>query len=543
MSWPRLPSRWSLLGIAPGLLSLLAPVVLPVSPAGRPPPPAAIATNTAAAPVIPPRFVPSLLRPWMQAVPGRQQLEDMLRARSLEALFDPNAPIVLREAVATALLEQEPGPTVGLARWMVLVEEEAAPAAVRRLAVREALRVGIGDPAVLAVCLRVLSDSAEDLSLRLAVARHLESGGPVLESALPILLALLDDPNEPVPLRAACGRLLGLVTRVWAEPSGPMPWTALTSRLETLNHVIPLLEPLEPASELVAETLEILRPLQVSLLREHQSRRSERLMEWLRRRPLGAVVVVVALLGVGLAVARLRRPPRPAVSKSVDRLAEDDLDQTAAARLPREFLAGTSAPVAPAIAGAGEAPAAIPPKGGAAPAGNTVDALLAGILAAENPDRSVALDRLAALGDEAVAAVPALETALRDFNLDLDVRFGALTALGLLGGAARAARGTLQTTAGDTTEPSFVRLKALEHLAAVDPDNASTVRFLLERLADAGELELVRLKAGQILGTLGGIPAELQPALVRLDPGRVSPPLERVIRELQSARLKRPPAV
>jgi hypothetical protein len=158
------------------------------------------------------------------------------------------------------------------------------------------------------------------------------------------------------------------------------------------------------------------------------------------------------------------------------------------------------------------------------------------ILTPENPERSRALEQLAAMGSAAAPAVTALESVVRDQDQDLDVRFGALTALGLLGSVALPARPTLEAAVRDRGEQLFIRLKALEFLAAMGHERPDTIAILVERLADPAEAELLRLRAGNILAALGSHREVIQSALEPLDVSSFPPAVRELVRKLSSNR-------
>jgi hypothetical protein len=162
-------------------------------------------------------------------------------------------------------------------------------------------------------------------------------------------------------------------------------------------------------------------------------------------------------------------------------------------------------------------------------------ALVREIVKPENPERTSALEELAAMGSAAVVALPMLESVVRDQDQDLDVRFGALTALGLLGAAAFPARGTIEATVRDRGEQLFIRLKALEFLAAMGRDHAVTVSILVDRLVDPAEAELLRLRAGNILAALPGNHEVVRSALTSLDVSGFPPAVGELVRKLGAA--------
>jgi DNA polymerase III delta prime subunit len=159
------------------------------------------------------------------------------------------------------------------------------------------------------------------------------------------------------------------------------------------------------------------------------------------------------------------------------------------------------------------------------------------IVMPENPERSNALELLAAMGPGAVSTLPMLESVIRDSNQDLDVRFGALTALGLLGTVALPARGTLEAAVRDRREQLFIRLKALEFLAAMGREQSATVAILVDRLGDPTEAELLRLRAGNILGALQCDREMIRSSLAPLNASGFTPAVRELVRILV-----RPPA-
>jgi sorbitol-specific phosphotransferase system component IIA len=158
------------------------------------------------------------------------------------------------------------------------------------------------------------------------------------------------------------------------------------------------------------------------------------------------------------------------------------------------------------------------------------------ILTPENPERSRALEQLAAMGPAAAPALTSLESVVRDQDQDLDVRFGALTALGLLGSVALPARATLDAAVRDRGEQLFIRLKALEFLAAMGPERPDTIAILVDRLADPVEAELLRLRAGNILAALASHREAIQSALEPLDVSSFPPAVRELVRKLSSNR-------
>jgi hypothetical protein len=149
------------------------------------------------------------------------------------------------------------------------------------------------------------------------------------------------------------------------------------------------------------------------------------------------------------------------------------------------------------------------------------------ILTAEHPDRAEVIQELGRMGAVAADVVPMLAAGVSDVGQDLEVRYGALIALGLLGRVALASSETLETVTTNREEQLFLRIKALEVLVGMSGEVESTVRILADRLTDAREPTLLRMRAGEIMSAIkhgdcdplpafDGIEANAVPALREL---------------------------
>ena len=107
------------------------------------------------------------------------------------------------------------------------------------------------------------------------------------------------------------------------------------------------------------------------------------------------------------------------------------------------------------------------------------------------------LEALGQIGPAAVAAVPALITALRDYNSD--ARSSAARALGVIGPVAPNVVPALITALGD--EDSDVQLGAVGALGKICPDAADAVPNLITALGDKDSN--VRSKAAEALERIG----------------------------------------
>jgi hypothetical protein len=121
------------------------------------------------------------------------------------------------------------------------------------------------------------------------------------------------------------------------------------------------------------------------------------------------------------------------------------------------------------------------------------------VLTAEHPERAEVIQELAKMGAAAAGVVPMLSAALSDAGEDLEVRYGALIALGLLGRVSLAAWATLEAVSASHEEQLFLRIKALEVLAGLRDEEESTLRILVDRLRDAREPVQLRIRAGELI--------------------------------------------
>jgi hypothetical protein len=119
------------------------------------------------------------------------------------------------------------------------------------------------------------------------------------------------------------------------------------------------------------------------------------------------------------------------------------------------------------------------------------------VLAPENPDRTRAIRALAALGPDAVPAIPDLLDALGNAEEDLEIRHAVLAVLSMLGRHAASAKTALLLAVQDRKEHLFLRIKAIDALVQVAPDDPATNKLLVDRARDPAEIGMLRGKAEQ----------------------------------------------
>ena len=119
------------------------------------------------------------------------------------------------------------------------------------------------------------------------------------------------------------------------------------------------------------------------------------------------------------------------------------------------------------------------------------------VLAPENPERTVAIEAMAALG---AGARPALGTMLSVFQKpgeDLEIRHAVLTVFLLLGSHAAGAVPGLRLAIQNRKEHLFLRIKAIDALMAAAPNDPATIQLLIDKSRDAAESGLLRDRASQ----------------------------------------------
>jgi hypothetical protein len=120
------------------------------------------------------------------------------------------------------------------------------------------------------------------------------------------------------------------------------------------------------------------------------------------------------------------------------------------------------------------------------------------VLTPEHPERTRAIDALAALGPGVGPVLPTLLSAFANANEDLEVRHAVLSLLARLDRATAApAKTELQLAIQDRREHLFLRIKAIDALLQAAPDDPRTVTLLVGRAQDPAEAGLLRDKAAQ----------------------------------------------
>jgi hypothetical protein len=129
------------------------------------------------------------------------------------------------------------------------------------------------------------------------------------------------------------------------------------------------------------------------------------------------------------------------------------------------------------------------------------------VLAPENPERTAAIEAMAALG---AGARPALGTMLSVFQKpgeDLEIRHAVLTVFLLLGSHAAGAVPGLRLAVQNRKEHLFLRIKAIDALMAAAPHDPATIQLLIDKSRDAAESGLLRDRASQAVAKLAPVEA------------------------------------
>jgi hypothetical protein len=121
------------------------------------------------------------------------------------------------------------------------------------------------------------------------------------------------------------------------------------------------------------------------------------------------------------------------------------------------------------------------------------------VLAPENPERSTAIDAMAALGADARPALATLLSVFQKPGEDLEIRHAVLTLFLLLGSHAAAAVPELRLAIQNRKEHLFLRIKAIDALMAAAPNDPATIQLLIDKAGDPAESGLLRNRASQAL--------------------------------------------
>ncbi|MCL4179108.1 MAG: hypothetical protein KJ072_15370 [Verrucomicrobia bacterium] len=123
------------------------------------------------------------------------------------------------------------------------------------------------------------------------------------------------------------------------------------------------------------------------------------------------------------------------------------------------------------------------------------------VLAPENPERTRAIDALAALGPRVEPVMPALLSAFRNANEDLEVRYAVLALLSRLERHAAPATAELRSAILNRKEHLFLRIRAIDVLLRAGPDDPATLQILADRAQDPAEAGVLRTKAAEAAAT------------------------------------------
>lgn len=394
-----------------------------------------------------------------------------IRSNLVALAVQTNVPTELRRALASMPSVGEQTLPGGVGDWLAWARDPDQPTAVRRWAARSMARSAPADVGAVEFSMVILGESTEDLEMRLAAGAYLRRLGPAAGAARDRLKQLVADPDQPESVREVAGATLVEIARGWLGGIGNCSWSDLQTRLSQVDDLGLAIRQAELPVSFQRQSLNAVDQVRGALLAERQSRWGQRLWAWvLAHRGLTAMVILAGCLaGSGWFWIRKegRTPTRPV------RLTPASVE---AAQPPAPMHAG------PALA------------------------LVDEVLAVDNPDRSQAVETLAALGDEARAVVPRLVQVLDNPDEETDLRFAALTVLGLLGPIAATSQPALERVVVRGAEPLFVRLKAMEILFRLKRDDTSVIETLVRHLSDTQEPLLLRMKAGELLAELPRLP-------------------------------------
>ena len=124
------------------------------------------------------------------------------------------------------------------------------------------------------------------------------------------------------------------------------------------------------------------------------------------------------------------------------------------------------------------------------------------VLAPENPERTRAINALAALGPGVEPAMPPLLNAFRNANEDLEVRYAVLALLSRLERHAAPATADLRSTILNRQEHLFLRIRAIDVLLLAGPHDPATAQILADRAHDEAEAAVLRKHAAEAVATL-----------------------------------------
>ncbi len=224
----------------------------------------------------------------------------------IRTLFAAGTPVDLSTLIAGLLAMSDHLPTSPPNEWRTVLETRTAPLPARRIAARMLARADPGLAGGIDLSSRLLSDSSEDIQIRLAAGEFLRRTGVQAAPARETLETILLNGEAPAELRQVASAALAQVAQTWLERPDLLSRTALNSRLASLDHVLAVMEQAGLQAPPHPQNVEAVRRMRDVLRAEKEARWWSGLGDWAETHAVAAWWiggVVIFLLGCGMLLA------------------------------------------------------------------------------------------------------------------------------------------------------------------------------------------------------------------------------------------------